>query len=106
MNVRRWIEATWIQLGGPACLEDRTDLEDAAAYLDLLEESVSGADLRDEQKFVHDVTRLFARPDVEAPSVGEKGGLQLLTIHKAKGLEFDTVLLPGLGRYTAVRIGA
>ena len=100
MNIRRWVEATWIQLGGPACLEDRTDLEDAAAYLDLLEESVSGANLRDEQKFAHDVTRLFARPDVEAPNVGEKGGLQLLTIHKAKGLEFDTVLLPGLGRYT------
>ena len=100
MHVRRWVEATWIQLGGPACLEDPTDPEDAAAYLDLLEESVSGADLRDEQKFAHDVTRLFARPDVEAPNVGEKGGLQLLTIHKAKGLEFDTVLLPGLGRYT------
>ncbi len=100
MHVRRWVEATWIELGGPACVEDRTDLEDATAYLDLLEESVTGADLRDEQKFAHDVTRLFARPDVQAPNVGEQGGLQLLTIHKAKGLEFDTVLLPGLGRCT------
>ena len=36
---------------------------------------------------------LFAQPDANA---GQR--LQLMTIHKAKGLEFDTVILPGLGR--------
>ena len=95
LPVRRWVEATWIRLGGPACLENPTDREDAAAFLDLLEESVRGAGLVNEQKFVEDVHRLFARPDVEADE-----RLQLLTIHKAKGLEFDTVILPGLGRTT------
>jgi ATP-dependent exoDNAse (exonuclease V) beta subunit len=30
----------------------------------------------------------------------EKGIVQIMTIHKAKGLEFDTVLVPGLGRKT------
>ena len=101
MPVRRCVEGVWIALGGPACLGNRTDLQDAEAYLDLLEASVSGADLKDEEKFRGDVARLFARPDVEAPTnVEGKAGLQLLTIHKAKGLEFDTVILPGLGRYT------
>lgn len=93
LPVRRWVEGIWIALGGPACVESRTELEDAAAYFDLLEQSLDGLDLRDAQKFADDVARLFAPPDVEA---GE--GLQLLTIHKAKGLEFDTVILPGLGR--------
>nr|MDA3868464.1 DNA helicase UvrD [Gammaproteobacteria bacterium] len=37
--------------------------------------------------------KLFALPDVEADS-----SLQIMTIHKAKGLEFDSVILPGLGR--------
>ena len=46
-------------------------------------------------KFAGDVARLFAPPDVEASE-----RLQLLTIHKAKGLEFDTVICPGLGRST------
>ena len=95
LPVRRWVEGVWIALGGPACLETPTELEDAAAYLDLLEQSLDGLDIRNEKKFAEDVARLFAPPDVEA---GED--LQLLTIHKAKGLEFDTVILPGLGRRT------
>ena len=95
LPVRRWVEGVWIDLGGPACLETRTELEDAAAYLDLLELSLDGFDIRDERKFSEDVARLFAPPDVEASEE-----LQLLTIHKAKGLEFDTVILPGLGRRT------
>ena len=95
LPVRRWIEGVWLALGGPACLEKQTDLEDAMAYLNLLEESVDGIDLRDERKFMEDVKRLFSPSDVEA-----KGELQLLTTHKAKGLEFDTVILPGLGYKT------
>jgi ATP-dependent helicase/nuclease subunit A len=42
-----------------------------------------------------DMARLFAAPDARAD-----GRLQLMTIHKAKGLEFDTVILPGLHRGT------
>ena len=95
LPVRRWIEGTWLALGGPACLEKSTNLEDATAFLNLLEESVDGIDLRDENKFMEDVERLFAPSDVEA-----KGELQLLTTHKAKGLEFDTVILAGLGYLT------
>ena len=36
---------------------------------------------------------LYAAPDSLAD-----GRIQLMTMHKAKGLEFDTVILPGLGR--------
>ena len=95
LPVRRWVEAVWIALGGPACLRTRTELEDAAAYLDLLEGCVDGPDLRDEKQFAKDVSGLFASADDEG-----SGKLELMTIHKAKGLEFDTVILPGLGRTT------
>ena len=95
LPVRRWVESLWLALGGPACLETRADLEDAAAYLDLLEQSTDGMQLRDETGFAEEVARLYAPSDVEADD-----RLQLMTIHKAKGLEFDTVILPGLGRLT------
>ena len=95
LPLRRLVEGVWTALGGPACLENRTELEDAAAYLDLLEKGQDGLGIPNERKFAEDVTRLFAGADVEAST-----NLQLMTIHKAKGLEFDTVILPGLGRRT------
>jgi len=91
--LRRWVERVWMKLGGPACLEAEAALEDTAAYFDLLETSQASADLRDFDRFQKRVADLYARP--ENP-VG--AGLHVMTIHKAKGLEFDTVIVPGLGR--------
>ncbi len=90
--LRDWVEGVWFRLGGPACVENETALEDAAAYFDLLEELAEGSDLSDFEWFREQVNALFAQPDARA---GDR--LQLMTIHKAKGLEFDTVILPGLG---------
>ena len=90
--LRRWIEGAWLALGGPAGAEDATDLEDAAIFLGLLEELEEGGDLPDFGALDERVARLYALPDSDA---GDR--LQIMTIHKAKGLEFDTVILPGLG---------
>ena len=88
--LRNWVEDAWLRLGGPACV-DGNALEDAAAYFDLLETLEEGGDLADFAWFREQVNGLFGKPDATA---GQR--LQLLTIHKAKGLEFDTVILPGL----------
>jgi ATP-dependent helicase/nuclease subunit A len=96
--LRRWLERTWIRLGGPACLRnaagaDERALEDAAAYLDRLEAEQTGADLGDLGQFRASLSGLYSKPRTSAP-----GAVQVMTIHKAKGLEFDTVIVPGLGR--------
>ncbi len=89
--LRDWVECVWLRLGGPAYF-DETALADASAYFDLLEGLQRGADLDDFEWFRRQVDELFAHADTRA---GDR--LQLMTIHKAKGLEFDTVILPGLG---------
>ncbi len=93
LPLRRTVEGVWLALGGPACVAERTDLEDAAVYLDLLDELEEGGDLPDLARLEEQVAQLFALPDVEADA-----RLQLMTVHKAKGLEFHTVIVPGLGR--------
>src|SRR5581483_3592281 len=93
VSLRRWVEGAWIALGGPACLDNAPDWDDAQAYLDLLERIEEGGELSDFGRLAREVTRLFAAPDS-----GVEGTLEVMTIHKAKGLEFDTVIVPGLGR--------
>ena len=91
--LRRLVEGAWIALGGPACVGGPTDLADALCYLDLLEQLEFGGDLSQLDVLSDRVDELFARADVEAPP-----RLSLMTIHKAKGLQFNTVIVPGLGR--------
>jgi ATP-dependent exoDNAse (exonuclease V) beta subunit len=88
-----WIEGAWVALGGPACLTSASELADVRSYFDLLAAHAEGADLPDRDAFVESVGKLYAAPEARAD-----GTLQLLTMHKAKGLEFDTVILPGLNR--------
>jgi ATP-dependent exoDNAse (exonuclease V) beta subunit len=90
--LRRWIEETWIALGGPACL-DAAGLADAEAFLALLGELEGAAEAPEAEAMLEAVERLYAPPH---PTAGEQ--VQVMTIHAAKGLEFDTVILPGLGK--------
>ena len=90
--LRRSIEAAWLGLGGPACAEREADLEDAQVFLKLLEELDEGGGLRELDTLGERVAGLYAAPDADADA-----RLQVMTIHKAKGLEFDTVIVPGLG---------
>ncbi len=91
-SLRTWVEGVWIALGGPACVEG-ADLDDAQVLFEVLDEIGEGGDLVDRSALMERIERLYARPD---PQGDER--LQVMTVHKAKGLEFDTVIVPGLGR--------
>jgi ATP-dependent helicase/nuclease subunit A len=90
-SLRDCVEGAWLALGGPACVESDLDLEEADIYLDHLEATEEAGALADIDAFEGSVADLYALPDMSAPEC-----LQVMTIHKAKGLEFDTVIVPGL----------
>jgi ATP-dependent exoDNAse (exonuclease V) beta subunit len=94
-SLREQVEHAWLQLGGPAAVASEEALADAEAYLSLLEELDEGGELPSVSDLERRLSLLFARPDPQAD-----GSLQLMTIHKAKGLEFDVVILPGLDAAT------
>ncbi|NKI18187.1 UvrD-helicase domain-containing protein [Spongiibacter sp. KMU-166] len=85
----RWaLRTLWYRLGGPACIEahQQTDIDRVLAVLN--EHAPSGI-LEDITALENALGRLFAAPPVSR--------VELMTIHKSKGLEFDVVILPGLG---------
>jgi ATP-dependent helicase/nuclease subunit A len=89
-SVSRWVHNTWLRLGGAQCLWNENDVQDVQAFFARI------AALEQHQQFspqalAEDVKKLYAAPDARADA-----SLQFMTIHKSKGLEFDTVILPGL----------
>ena len=80
VSLAQWVERTWITLGGRACL-DRAAYENVHAFFAMLEQLGPEAAGLEEQ-----LAELCAQPD---PAASERCGIQLMTIHKAKGLGFD-----------------
>ncbi|MEO1575070.1 MAG: 3'-5' exonuclease, partial [Pseudomonadota bacterium] len=92
-DLRRWIEGVWRALGGPKCLTSDHERRNAETYLALLESLDDGGDGLRPEDLERAVDDLYA----ETPA-DDATRVRIMTIHKAKGLEFDTVILPGLHR--------
>ncbi|MES2217062.1 MAG: UvrD-helicase domain-containing protein [Pseudomonadota bacterium] len=91
LSLAMWVKSTWLMLGGPACLEQDADLDDVTTYFALLEKLDRGGNLTNLDQLDYAVSKLYAAPSSHADDT-----LQIMTIHNAKGLEFDTVILPYL----------
>ncbi len=90
-NARRRVEWFWLRLGGVDAYDSDTHLDDAQRYFDLLEEIEPDAA---PSALWAALGRLYAS------SSAEGGGIEIMTIHKAKGLEFDHVIVPSLEKAT------
>jgi ATP-dependent exoDNAse (exonuclease V) beta subunit len=97
LPLRDLVEGTWQGLGGPGCLESTDELEIAAEFFHYLDEVDTGGDCSDVAELLDGIT---GRPVLRESAHDAR--VQLLTMHKAKGLEFDTVLLPALNARTQV----
>ncbi len=93
LAIRNWLEQCWILLGGPASLQSTHELHYIERFFLLLEAETVNGEIDNIHSFERKCgkTYLGSTHDADAP-------LQIMTIHKAKGLEFDYVLIPGLDR--------
>jgi ATP-dependent helicase/nuclease subunit A len=90
-SLRQWLEGVWLALGGPATLLDAQDINDIPTFFALVEKHQQGGSINDWQKFNRAVNKLYAAPRQNADAK-----LQVMTMHKSKGLEFDHVIIPRL----------
>ena len=90
LPLRGIVESAWLELGGPAILAETHQRDDAETYFALLEQFETGGIIRDFSLLNKNLELLFAKPATEGDRI------QIMTIHGAKGLEFDAVILPRL----------
>lgn len=87
------VHRAWIALGGPATIGEALDLVAVDDVLGLVAAHERAGDIPDWSAF----TARLAEARLSPPP-GDDARVQVMTMHKAKGLEFDTVILPGLAR--------
>ena len=88
-----WVEAVWLRLGGPVACKDELDRDGAKRAIQLLYELEARNELWNKSTIESALGRLYAN----ATDTGVSQ-IQVMTLHKSKGLEFDTVILPALDR--------
>ncbi|HUH59350.1 MAG TPA: UvrD-helicase domain-containing protein [Candidimonas sp.] len=86
-----WLADCWERLGGAAVYSSASDVADAEQLLRLIESMAPYGNL-DPVELDERLEKLYAAPSGSGPAV------EVMTIHKSKGMEFDTVILAGLHR--------
>jgi ATP-dependent helicase/nuclease subunit A len=92
MPMADWLELTWLRLGAADAYAE-LELRHARAFFAALSERVAGGEWSGPQDLDSLLADLFAQPQTAASNP-----VQLMTIHRAKGLEFDHVFVPSLDR--------
>ena len=86
---------TWQQLGGEYCLED-LQLDDLDVVWRLIRELEQGGDIEKISELDQSLRGLFAQTNVHVENSAQQ--VIISTMHKSKGLQYDTVILPSLTR--------
>jgi ATP-dependent helicase/nuclease subunit A len=89
---RNEVEQTWINLESIAYFQSDLDTENAATFFNLLSTLEDRSQLINRELLTKHLEKLYAAVPVSQSS----NKIQVMTVHKAKGLEFDTVILPCL----------
>jgi len=91
--MREWLEHCWLELGGPVSLKTEHELQYIERFLLLLETETLKGEIKNIHAFERKCSTTYLGTSHDVTT-----SLHIMTIHKAKGLEFDYVFIPGLDR--------
>jgi len=94
-SLRKLVEGAWVSLGGPSIARDAGEQDAARQVFDLISDQEIGGTIMDTESLNRSVSRLYA-----SDSSSAENAVEIMTMHKAKGLQFDTVFLAGLANGT------
>ncbi|HXE07647.1 MAG TPA: UvrD-helicase domain-containing protein [Acidobacteriaceae bacterium] len=94
VSAAQLVERAWRSLGGDASLTP-AEFTNGRRFFELLDTLEAAGGPWDASHMEERLTQLYAEPD---PLAANSGFVELLTIHKAKGLEWDVVFVPALER--------
>lgn len=92
LPLSRVLQATWHLLRGPLLALSSADADASRRFFGLLRGAEEMQALPDLDAFETELRSQFVS------AAGAADAVQIMTLHKAKGLEFDHVILPGLAR--------
>ncbi|MFQ5353342.1 MAG: UvrD-helicase domain-containing protein [Thermodesulfobacteriota bacterium] len=90
---RPLLEGLWTALGGQALYEDEAPLQEAERFFEIVESLE-----KENPDFTADEVESRVSGLYAAGSAATDNPVHVMTVHGAKGLEFDHVILPGMGR--------
>ena len=89
-----WLKKAWVALGGPTTLKYTEEISLVETYLEYLEKKiVAEGDQFDFFKLEEALSKIVTQNTTK-----HSYPVEIMTIHKAKGLEYDHVILPSLHR--------
>lgn len=88
------VESVWLALGGPVCISDQDHIN-VKRFFDCLERFENEYDVSDISILESKLQKLTAESPTPTGNF-----IEVMTIHKSKGLEFDVVLIPSLDKAT------
>jgi ATP-dependent helicase/nuclease subunit A len=94
-SLNRVVRVCWEHLQGHALYPSTLEHKSAERFFELITEQESAGTITDFKRFERRINQVTISG--EAQSIADNP-VSIMTIHKAKGLEFDHVIVPGLAR--------
>lgn len=94
-RISRVIRSTFNELGGEQILRSDSERDSLERFYEILRASEVAGSLENFSEFESKIEKSFVS---SVPAASDTNPVQIMTIHKSKGLEFDHVFLPGLAR--------